>query len=217
MKKKYLLHGNEEIAEKRVSFINEIMVNPLNKLISKIQDAGGVISSLEDINNVLNNGSDAIDALIPPIDNGAIPPSLISVAEKERQGKINAIWDAYSAISNLPDDVSLSMLEMDASGCVAISPAAKEQIQEECKEYIKTPIGCELYEIQHELAELMQRFHDKLDEALNIPGKTMNVGAKAALHTLFPLSAFRFKHNDDDKIIVTPKTINFDPLNIDEA
>lgn len=216
MKKKYLLHGNEEIAEKRVSFINEIMVNPLNKLISKIQDAGGVISSLEDINNVLNNGSDAIDALIPPIDNGAIPPSLISVAEKERQAKLIAIWDAYSAISNLPDDVSLSMLEMDASGCVAISPATKKQIQEECKEYIKTPIGCELYEIQHELAELMQRFHDKLDEALNIPGKTMNVGAKAALHTLFPLSAFQFKHNDD-KIIVTPKTINFDPLNIDEA
>lgn len=216
MKKKYLLYGNEEIAEKRVSFINEIMVNPLNKLISKIQDAGGVISSLEDINNILNNGSDAIDVLIPPIDNVAIPASLISVAEKERQGKMNAIWDACSAISNLPDDVSLSMLEMDASGCVAISPSIKERIQEECREYIKTPIGCELYEIQHELAELMQRFHDKLDEALNIPGKTMNASAKAVLYTLFPLSAFQFKHNDDDKIIVSPKTINFDPFDIED-
>lgn len=214
-KKKYLLHDNKEIAEKRVSYINEIMVNPLNNLISKIKDAGGCISSLEDIKNILNNGSDAIDALIPTIDE-VIPASLLSVAEKERQSKMDAIWDAYSAICNLPDRVSLSMLEMDASGFVVVSPAIKEHIQEECKEYIKTPIGCELYEIQHELAELMQRFHDKLEDAMNIPGKTMPLDAKAVLYTLFPLSAFHFKRINDEKIIVTPKVINFDPLNVED-
>lgn len=215
-KKKYLLHDNKEIAEKRVSYINEIMVNPLNNLISIIKDAGGCISSLEDIKNILNNGSDAIDALIPTIDE-AIPASLLSVAEKERQSKMDAIWDAYSAICNLPDGVSLSMLEMDASGFVVVPPAIKEHIQEECKEYIETPIGCELYEIQHELAELMQRFHDKLEDAMNIPGKTMPLDAKAVLYTLFPLSAFHFKRINDEKIIVTPKVINFDPLNVEEA
>lgn len=214
-KKKYLLHDNKEIAEKRVSYINEIMVNPLNNLISIIKDAGGCISSLEDIKNILNNGSDAIDALIPTIDE-AIPASLLSVAEKERQGKMNAIWDACSAISNFPDDVSLSMLEMDASGFVVVSSAIKEHIQEECKEYIETPIGCELYEIQQELAELMQRFHDKLEDAMNIPGKTMPLDAKAVLYTLFPLSAFHFKRINDEKIIVTPKVINFDPLNVED-
>lgn len=214
-KKKYLLHDNKEIAEKRVSYINEIMVNPLNNLISIIKDAGGCISSLEDIKSILNNGSDAIDALIPTIDE-AIPASLLSVAEKERQSKMDAIWDAYSAICNLPDGVSFSMLEMDASGFVVVSPAIKEHIQEECKEYIKTPIGCELYEIQHELAELMQRFHDKLEDAMNIPGKTMPLDAKAVLYTLFPLSAFHFKRINDEKIIVTPKVINFDPLNVED-
>lgn len=223
MKKKYLLHDNAEIAERRVSSINECMVNPLNNMISKIKDAGVTNVSLEDVKNILINGIQAIEYLVPPIDRGVIPVQLVPMAEKERQDKITSIWNEYSIMeNNLPNGMpiksskAISMLEMSVSGLVNINQATKEQIEEECKEYIKTPIGCELYEIQLELADRMQKFHDKLEEAMNIPGKTMSLDAKAVLFTLFPLSAFHFKRTDDDKIVVMPKIINFDPLNVED-
>ena len=221
MKKKYLLHDNAEVAQQRIASIKENMVDPLNNFISTIKGVSDI--SFEDIKKILKNGNQVIESIIPPVDIDGVSSQLVPILEKERQDTIGTIWREYSKFKNNTADgmpinssKAISMLEMDESGFIRISEKAIKNIEEECKEYIITPIGCELYEIQHELADLMQKFHDKLEEATNIPGKTMTMGAKAVLYTLFPLSAFHFKRIDDDKIIVTPKAINFDPINLED-
>ena len=221
MKKKYLLHDNAEVAQQRIASIKENMVDPLNNFISTIKGVSDI--SFEDIKKILKNGNQVIESIIPPVDIDGVPTQLVPILEKERQDNIDTIWREYSKFKNntvdgmpINSSKAISMLEMDESGFICISEEALKNIEEECKEYIITPIGCELYEMQHELADLMQKFHDKLYQALNIPGKCMSVEVRAVLYTLFPLGAFYFKRTDDDKIIITPKAINFDPINLED-
>lgn len=188
-----------------------------------VKNSGGFDVGFEEIKKILKNGISIIETIIPPVDKDGVPAQIVPMLEKERQNNIDVIYREYSKFKNnmadgmpLNSSKAITMLEMNDAGMICISDKTRKGIEEECKEYITTSIGCELYEMQHELADLMQKFHDKLEEATNIPGKTMSMDVKAVLYTLFPLSAFHFKRVDDDKIIVTPKTINFDPIKIED-
>lgn len=216
--KKYLLRFDEDSAMRVLEETQSALVNPINNIVSSFHDAGITRISKNEIAEILNNGTDNLENMIPAPDIEELNPLVHPVVMQEHEKKVDAIRRAIHKMEGkqlfdgtLSTDVNaLELLDFSDSGFCELSQATKERIKDSFSEFIKTPKGCELYELQHELADLMQKFHDKLREAESIPGMVMPINARAIRFRLFPLSAFIFKHTDDDNIIVTPKSINFD-------
>ncbi len=216
--KKYLLRFDEDGAARVLKETEVSLVHPINKIISSFHNAGIFNITKNEIADILKNGISALDGIIPHPDVEGLNPLIVPIAKKEHEKKVEIIRRDVLKLESKQlfdgtmstDVVALDMLDFLSSGECELSQDTKDKIKDCFSEYIETPRGCELYEIQHQLAELMQKFNDKLRESENIPHKTMPISARAIRARLFPLSAFHFKHTDDDDIIITPKSINFD-------
>lgn len=216
--KSYLLRFDEESAARVLKETEISLVHPINNIVSTFHNAGIFNITKSEIADILQNGDVTIDGMIPHPDIEGLNPLIAPIAKKEHEERVENIRRAVLKFENKQlfdgtmsrDILALEMLDFLSSGKCELSKATKDKINESFSEYIQTPKGCELYELQHQLAELMQKFNDKLRESENIPNMTMQISARAIRARLFPLGAFHFKHTEDDDIIITPKSINFD-------
>lgn len=214
------MRRNDDCVAQQIESTNKLLIQPYNDMIAALKNAGVVDVTMDTIKAIAKNGVEEIESLIPAIDE-TTTGCIRRVAERERETNTRNVVRCYDVIKGnhiysgvaADSDEAIAMMQLDdTTGFVELSEAAQTDIVEICSEYISTPIGCKLYEMQQELAEKMQAFYDKLQEAKQIPNTTMSIDANAVLWRLFPLAAFHFKHDENDKVTVTPKAINFDPI-----
>ena len=221
---KVLLTDNADLSAAKsaanIADVEKNLITPINGFFQALKNAGVATLSLDELKDCIIGGYATFESLIPASETTGVANALTPLIEAERTKKLHSVDVAFGKINgriyngvSVKSSDALAMIALDeATGFVVLSDDARNAIMEEHKVYIESETGIELYNIQHELATLMQKFYDKLQASFKLPGKVMPASAHSIANMMFPSAAFYYKHDADGNLTIEPRPINFDPI-----
>ena len=231
-----ILKGNSEMAQRHIQNVEDVFIGNLNAVANSIKELriGNPTKDML-IDMITNNGKNthlvAVEKIVN-IDNGDV------LLEKARQEEFGRLWggvqesvrpffDSSNIVFNgmrINNPALFDWFEVDESGTPYLTDAKKQEIIDGVREYIKTEKGIELYHLQHEIVERIQRMHDIMEEIANDDAKDLPLAAKSmrlyGMQQMYEVKEVQTKNKDGEVVGVKtefrPRCINFDPAEVEQ-
>lgn len=231
-----LLKGNSEMAQRHIQNVEDVFIGNLNAVANSIKELriGNPTKDML-IDMITNNGKNTYLVAVEKIVNIDIRDVLLEKARQEEFGRlwggvqesVRPFFDSSNIVFNgmrINNPALFDWFEVDESGTPYLTDAKKQEIIDGVREYIKTEKGIELYHLQHEIVERIQRMHDIMEEIANDDAKDLPLAAKSmrlyGMHQMYEVKEVQTKNKDGEVVGVKtefcPRCINFDPVEVEQ-
>lgn len=223
------------MAQRHIQNVEDVFIGNLNAVSNSIKELkiGNPTKDML-IDMITRNGENthliAVEKIVN-VDNGDV------LLEKARQEEFGRLWggvqesirpffDSSNIVFNgmrINNPALFDWFEVDENGTPYLTDAKKQEIIDGVREYIKTEKGIELYHLQHEIVERIQRMYDIMDEIANDDETDLPFAAKNlrlyGMHQMYEVKEVQAKNEDGEVVGIKtefhPRCINFDPVEVE--
>lgn len=229
-----VLKGNSTMAQRHIQNVEDVFIGNLVAIANGIKnlEIGNPTKDML-IDMITNNGENTHLLAVEKIMNADNSDILLGKARQDEfcrlwngvQDAVRPFFESSNIVFNgmrINNPALFDWFDVDKNGMPYMIESKKQEIIESVREYIKTDKGIELYHLQHEIVERIQRMNDIMDEIANDNELDLPSAAKTlrlyGMHQMYEAKEVQTKNEDGDvvgiKTIYKPRCINFDPVEV---